>query len=420
MAASPRQAQTLTEVDDADDGPISPPVLPATPSVPSGLANDGSIGRQGGSRKPEAPEEFEVIATDDDLKPLQQPGTPLGQGQEPRPDVGQQAPAEDADQGQTPAQQKQHRTRAERRAVTREARDRTIRENQILREQVRQLSQRIDGFEPRFNEIDQGRVVAQVADLDRQIGEHTRAATEARRRMSEAMVAQDAESFASALEARDNAILRSEQLRAHKNNLDTALAQGGHVNGSQQPGGQQQQQRQIQIEQQQPQRRPLSQRARTLADEFASENDWMDSERLPDGRPRDLDTRLMLELDDSVLNDGYDPATEDYWEELRDRAARYLPHRFGAAQQPAAPAPRQQQTQQAQPAERRGPPVAGIGDRAPSNGRNQVYLSPQRKEALILAGVLNRDGVTVEDRTRLSRYLKQYQQFDRENGLVRA
>jgi hypothetical protein len=323
-------------------------------------------------------------------------------------------------------QQQRRPSNAERRAQTKQARDRTLQENRILRAQVDRLSQQVASFEPRFQQIDINRAQQHMAELERQFNEQQRAAADARRRMSDAMAAANSDGMAEALDARDQAMQRSEHLRLQREGIAQALRQGGHVQQGEQGAPPPPQQWETTPPPQQ-QRRPVPTRVRELADDFASENDWMDTQdRLPDGRPRDVDTRIMLELDESVLADGFDPATADYWEELRDRAARYLPHRFDAepAPQRRNGASRQQSPHngERQMPERRGPPVAAPSDRSPANP-NRFFLNADRRQALIDAGILDRQGRPPEDdegRKRLQRFVRQYQRYDRENGVARA
>jgi hypothetical protein len=97
------------------------------------------------------------------------------------------------------------------------------------------------------------------------------------------------------------------------------------------------------------------------------------------------------------MGEGYDPTSPDYWSELRKRAARRLPERFGQskeAKEPRAP---------------RGGPAVGSGkEHAPSSTRKEVYISPERKQALIEAGVW-------DDPVLRAKYVKRYAEYDRQN-----
>lgn len=46
----------------------------------------------------------------------------------------------------------------------------------------------------------------------------------------------------------------------------------------------------------------------------------------PNGDNRD--SKVVLAIDTDLYNEGYDPESKEYWEELEDRCKEYLPHRF--------------------------------------------------------------------------------------------
>jgi hypothetical protein len=53
-----------------------------------------------------------------------------------------------------------------------------------------------------------------------------------------------------------------------------------------------------------------------------SDNDWYN----PDGA--DIDSKITKVIDESLLAEGWDPASNDYWEELDRRLSKRLPHRY--------------------------------------------------------------------------------------------
>jgi len=123
------------------------------------------------------------------------------------------------------------------------------------------------------------------------------------------------------------------------------------------------------------------------ASEFIKENPWYDQSG------RNEDSAIVIAIDQTLANEGYDPKSEDYWSELRKRAAKRLPDRFGK------PAKR----------ESRGGPAVGSGrEHAPTSTRKEIYISPERKEALIEAGVW-------DDPVLRTKYVKRYAEYDRQN-----
>jgi hypothetical protein len=124
------------------------------------------------------------------------------------------------------------------------------------------------------------------------------------------------------------------------------------------------------------------------AQEFLSENKWYD----PQGR--DEDSAIVLAIDQSMAKDGFNPQTAEYWSELRKRAAKRLPERFGVKEEARAA---------------RGGPAVGSGkEYAPATTRKEVYISPERKQALIDAGVW-------DDPVLRMKYVKRYAEYDRSN-----
>lgn len=67
----------------------------------------------------------------------------------------------------------------------------------------------------------------------------------------------------------------------------------------------------------------LGPKAQSYGINFIKQNsEWYD----PNGG--NLDSKIMMAIDAELYNEGYDPETKDYWDELRDRGAERLPHRF--------------------------------------------------------------------------------------------
>lgn len=425
----------LTELDPENDG--EPPLAPVQTSLPEGIAASRDTNtpqlRDDRNAAPDAP--FNIIETDDNLVPLsgRQPTEPrldeIDAG--PRSLVERQAAQDAADDAA--GRPRQPRTGAERRAARREGRERTLQENQDLRREITELRQwresvepRLAQFEPRLNEIDQGRVTDQLAAFDRGIQEQQARATAARRLISEAMISQDGEALNAALEQRDDAVMQTQRLQVQRNMLATGdpLGRADPRRQGVDPNAPQERQPARQM---QPPPPPLSPQAQAMANEFAARHDWIRTVRTPEGRARgrDVDSDIALRLDQQVFDEGYRAENLDYWDRLDVLMEQYLPHRVGEPQ-PAPPARRNAdgngngQRRQTQPApERRGPMVQGGAGAAPARSSNDVYLSPMRKQAMMEAGIIGRDGRTVENKTRFQRVLKEYQEFDRANGTVR-
>ena len=118
------------------------------------------------------------------------------------------------------------------------------------------------------------------------------------------------------------------------------------------------------------------------AKEWMSANTWYD----PSGRDRD--SALTKAIDNEIVQEGYNPATREYWEELTARVADAL------GEETPAPKPK-----------RRGPPTGNTREHAPVSTKREIYVTPERKQAMIEAGVW-------DDATLRQRYLKAYQSYD--------
>lgn len=324
--------------------------------------------------------------------------------------------------------QRPRETRSTRNARRREARQRDSQETAILRAEMddmrRQLTEFQSGTSTRLTELGERNIQNEIARLDGAVAEAETAYKAANSRIVAAMQSADHEAHMEALEARDTALVRKTQLGNEKRQVEKMLSdakagqqvRGGEDRGTggdqRQHGGDPQRQRQ------QPAAMPA--RVKALADAFTNEHDWYN----PKAGYDDLDSHTVLLLDRAVANDGFDPGTPAYWNELEDRMRERLPHRFqegGANQQRREERQDarggQQQPRQAPPrTERRGPPAGSPGDRGPApSNRPQLKISPARKQAMIDSGSIGTDG-RVLDSAKYKRQLSGFAEFDRTNG----
>jgi len=56
--------------------------------------------------------------------------------------------------------------------------------------------------------------------------------------------------------------------------------------------------------------------------------DWMKRNNWYDPHLKDADSKVAQSIDQVLTEEGFDPTTQDYWEELDDRLQKYLPHRY--------------------------------------------------------------------------------------------
>ena len=226
------------------------------------------------------------------------------------------------------------------------------------------LRQRNDELERRLMNIESFTQRSTVNDLDRQLNEAIREAELADQVIAKAVEAGQGEDVTKALRYRDQAISRAQQLYNEKQRTE-AVAKAPREQG-------------------------IDREVEHYVKEFVQENKWYD----PSGK--DEDSAIVLAIDNKLAEEGYDPRTEEYWDELRDRVKRRMPEKF------AKEAPRAKR-------EPTGGPAVGSGrEHAPTSTRKEIYISPDRKAALIEMGVW-------DDPVLRQRYIKRYAEYDRMN-----
>ncbi len=244
------------------------------------------------------------------------------------------------------------------------------REEAIKRDKIEMefLRKRNDDLERRLTAQEQRAHQADLNGLDSQIRDAMQEADMAEKVIAKAVAAGNGDDVAQALKYRDQALQRAQQLQWQKQQA------------AQKPAPQAQ----------------LDDVTMAYAKEFLQENPWYDAQG------RDEDSAIILAIDQALGKDGFDPRTEDYWSELRRRAARRLPERFESRKS----ASEQNTPQKREP---RGGPAVGSGkEHAPTSTRKEVYISPERKQALIEAGVW-------DDPVLRAKYVKRYAEYDRQN-----
>ena len=230
------------------------------------------------------------------------------------------------------------------------------------------LRKRNDDLERRVTAQEQRAHQADLGTYDSQIAGAAKEAEMAERVIAKAVEAGNGKDVAQAMRYRDQAMQKVQQLQFAKQQA-----------AQQRPSGQQ-----------------LDDMTMHYANEFIKANPWYDSQG------RDEDSAIVIAIDQSLAKDGYNPQTEEYWDELRKRAARRLPEKFKAERQSNERDTREERTP-------RGGPAVGSGrEYAPASTRKEIYLSPERKQALIEAGVW-------DDPVLRMKYAKRYSEYDRAN-----
>lgn len=275
-------------------------------------------------------------------------------------------------------------TEAEREARRLERRARKEREKAAKernRKELEFLRKRNEVLERRFSAVEQRQMQSEAAIVDGRISNYDDLIRQAEQVYAQAISNQKGDDAAEAMRIRDQ--LRSERDRfvGYKQHLAQQAQQA-----AQPPQQQEERQQQPQIEREAPSPELLGH-----AEKWMKSNPWYK----PGGQ--DEASAIVTAIDSHLANEGYDPETEEYWQELSARVAKRLPEHASRA----AAGGRQNGG---------GPAMANGGRAAGGNLKpGEIYISPERKQALIDAGVW-------DDPKLRQRYVRRYAQYDQENG----
>jgi hypothetical protein len=277
-------------------------------------------------------------------------------------------PADDDHPDDTEAvrQAKRDRRRAKKQLARNTSRQRDAelaqlrRENQQLRQEV---GQRLSAVEQRAVQQDLSRFDQELSDADVRV-------EYARMQLQQATEAQNAAAMVEAQEALADAKAAKQQLAQRAQQFRQQVEQRPRAPVAAGPD-------------------PSVQR---YAQSWAKRNNWFD----PNANTRDPDSRVARTIDQTLSQEGYDPTTQEYWDELDDRLRKYLPHRYTAPASGGNPTPRN---------------TVGSSGRegasgAAGNGRATFTLSPERVAAMKAAGAW-------DNPERRARMIKQYMTYDR-------
>jgi hypothetical protein len=292
---------------------------------------------------------------------------------------------EDDDQPEDSRLSEDNEDREELRRKRREEKtDRAARRKQAIERDKTELNflrQRNESLEKRMFQVEQSVVGNTISGIDARIADTVAEVKAAERIIAKAIEAGNGDDAAKAMRIRDQAMQKVQQLQVHKHQQNQ-VAQNLHQQ-SQAPA---------------PQQGPDPEVA-SFAQNWVSKNSWYN----PNGN--DEASKIVLAIDQSLVEAGYNPKTQEYWQELDKRVARRLPeHKGGGNYDDSQDDDRRGQ--------RRGPPIGSSRDQAPQSTRREVYISPERKQAMTDAGVW-------DDPVLRQRYLKQYAKWDRENNSSR-
>lgn len=265
--------------------------------------------------------------------------------------------------------------RARRREERKQRKQRAHEREDNLRRELAARDAVINQLSDRLNHIDRRNNGFDLAQLDGQMQQLNAAYVAERERVVKGTTEGDGDAVASATE-------RMMQIRERFNQL--AAARQAYAQSRSAPP-------------------PLDPRIRQYGSEWSSKNRWYN----PAGN--DIQSRITRVIDDSLVQEGWDPTTKEYWDELDRRVKKQVfngqngqqrdtRHQNGPNGQDAPP-----------PARRRsGPPVGAPG--APGKSSAAGYtLSADRVRALQDAGLW-------EDPVKRKAAIENYKKFDQEHG----
>lgn len=310
--------------------------------------------------------EEEVIAvTDEELRAREAEGleaSPESEGEEEDERLSKDEEEHEEDKDRRKDREKRSRRNQRRK----EARERLERENRFYDIRNIQLEKKVAELERRLTGT-------QEFSLDNRISQFEAAIKKAESVHAEAVSSGKGDEASEALRLRD-------QFRENLSKLREAKDRAGAEDGSDQESPS-----------------PPDPRVLSRAREWTSRNSWYDPGR------RDYKSRLAGAIDDSLVAEGYDPTTEEYWEELDDRIREVFPD-IRASEEATPP-----KKPNGKAAGAGGGPKFRSGGQHRSLKKGEYYLSPERVEAMKEAGIW-------DDPAARAKMIKRYQTFDREQG----
>lgn len=270
-------------------------------------------------------------------------------------DEGDERLAESEDDHEDEISNQSRKRRLKRREVQKRAKENAQRELDMLRHTNAELMRRVSAIEGHTLQTNE-------QGIDQRLQQTLHEIRQAEGIMARATEAGNGDDVVAAMRIRDEAMSRAQQLQYNK-----------------------QQMAQVREQAAQPQADP---RVQNYAQEWMQANPWYNP------RGGDDDSSVVNAIDASMTAQGYDPTSRAYWEELTRRVASRVADEGGNA---GAATPR-----------RKAPPQGGTREHAPTSTRKEVYVTPERKAAMIEAGVW-------DDPVARTRMLKAYQAYDK-NG----
>lgn len=265
--------------------------------------------------------------------------------------------AEREDEGDgTATKSKRAAETARRRAVRKASRDRMYVEFDSLKLQNAELLQRLTAVEGHTVGITEREIGSKLADAKRRLADFDAI-------LATAVEAGDGAGYVTALSQRDNARDEARTLEATAGRIEEAKKA--------------------------PVVAKVDPQVSRLADQWRGANPWYDP------KAGDEDSAIVNAIDNRLTAEGYNPGTLDYWQELTKRVGK----RLGTNNDDT------RETKANGVTVRKGPPVGGERSAGSPGNRKEVYVTPERKQAMQDAGKW-------DDPVERAKMLKSYRDYD--------
>lgn len=294
-------------------------------------------------------DEFEIIEGEE---PVQEPV----QDDDDDDDDGDERLGDSEDDSDDEIVSRNRIKRQKRREVRQRAKEHADRELSLLREQNETLLRRVSAIEGNT-------LASNVSAIDQRIAQAQSDVKQAEAIIARAVEAGNGDDVATAMRLRDEAHYEAQQLWQQKQQVEQVRQQ--HANPGPDP------------------------RVVNYAKEWMNANPWYD----PSGR--DEDSAITKVIDNQLAAEGYNPKDADYWHELTRRVAS----RIGDDETET----------RSSPSKRKAPPTGTTREHAPVSTKKEIYVTPERKQAMVDAGIW-------DDVPRRNQMLKAYQAYDKSSA----
>lgn len=252
--------------------------------------------------------------------------------------------------------EKARKSRKDRRQAQKAARDRTLAQVDTLSRQLADTQRLVAELQGHTVGITEREVGSKLADAKRRLADFDAI-------LATAVEAGDGAGYVTALSQRDNARDEARTLEAAATRIEEAKKA--------------------------PVVAKVDPQVSRLADQWRGANPWYDP------KAGDEDSAIVNAIDNRLTAEGYNPGTLDYWQELTRRVGK----RLGTNNDDT------RETKANGVTVRKGPPVGGERSAGSPGNRREVYVTPERKQAMQDAGKW-------DDPVERAKMLKSYRDYD--------